>query len=95
MEPNTIFSFVQWNGNNSLGSLLIIYLHSYSSLVLKHRIIVLPMETDHLILNIRFKTKNNGVLGRYVLYRTWRILILLHTYYYIIFTHFCQHTKTD
>lgn len=63
MEPKTIFSFVQWNGNNSLGSPLIIYLQIYSNLVLKHRIIVLPMETDHLILNIRFKTKNNGGFG--------------------------------
>lgn len=40
------------------------------------------METDHLILNIRFKTENNGVLGRYVSYRTrGRILILLHNIY--------------
>jgi hypothetical protein len=39
------------------------------------------METDHLILNIRFKTKNNGVLGRYVSYHTrGLILILLQTY---------------
>lgn len=39
------------------------------------------METDHLILNIRFKTENNGVLGRYVSYHTrGRILILLQTY---------------